>query len=121
VRTLRAQTPLHLVANEWLARGTFADQSFAVYAVYFDYRRRNNPEFRRELQRESRRAARAEKKRANEATQEYRKKIKEVVAVVNAEGFPSEASKREEMFMQCVSEGEVLSAESKWLRCFISV
>jgi mitochondrial import receptor subunit TOM20 len=88
----------------------------AAYAVYFDYRRRNNMDFRRELRRESRRAVRAEKKRADEAKTEYRTRIKDAVDAVAAEGFPADTNQRENMFMQCVQEGEVLSVERKYYR-----
>lgn len=78
----------------------------AAYAVYFDHKRRNDPEFRKQLKRESKRSARAAKDEAEAHGKEQKKAIREAVASANEEGFPKDPEEIEAYFMQEVAQGE---------------
>lgn len=77
-----------------------------AYAVYFDHRRRTDPEFRKQLKRESKRTARVAKEEAESAGKEQRKAIREAVDKANEEGYPTDAEEIEAYFMQEVAQGE---------------
>ncbi|KAF2396549.1 protein import receptor MAS20 [Trichodelitschia bisporula] len=93
-----------------------------AYALYFDHRRRNDPEFRKALKRETRKQAKAAKAEAEAASAEQRKAIREAVEKVNAEGFPTDSEDVERFFMEEVAKGEALClSESEQLEaalCF---
>lgn len=77
-----------------------------AYAVYFDHRRRSDPEFRRQLKRESKRTARAAKEDAEVQTKEQKKAIRAAVEAANEEGFPKDPEELESYFMNEVAQGE---------------
>jgi import receptor subunit TOM20 len=77
-----------------------------AYAVYFDHRRRSDPEFRKQLKRESKRTARAAKEEAENAGKEQKKAIRDAVERANEEGFPKDPEEVEAYFMQEVAQGE---------------
>ncbi len=77
-----------------------------AYAIYFDHKRRNDPEFRRALKRESRRSQRAAKEEAEAHGAEQKKAIRDAVAAANEEGFPKDPEEIEAYFMQEVAQGE---------------
>ncbi|KAF2265772.1 protein import receptor MAS20 [Lojkania enalia] len=79
---------------------------FLAYAVYFDHRRRNDPEFRKALKRESKQQARAAKAEAEAAGKEQKKTIHAAVERANEEGFPKDPEEVEGYFMQEVAQGE---------------
>lgn len=81
---------------------------FLAYAVYFDHRRRTDPEFRKQLKRESKRTARAAKEEAEVAGKEQKKAIRDAVEKANEEGFPKDPEEVEAYFMQEVAQGEGL-------------
>ncbi|KAF2103594.1 protein import receptor MAS20 [Rhizodiscina lignyota] len=85
--------------------GVFAT-GFLAYALYFDHRRRTDPDFRKALKRESKRQAKAAKEEAEAEDVQRRKKIRDLVAEANAEGYPSDPERVEEYFMTEVAEGE---------------
>lgn len=85
--------------------GTIA-ASFIAYAVYFDHRRRNDPEFRKQLKRDSKKQARAAKEEAEAQGKEQKKSIREAVERANAEGYPKDPEEIEAYFMQEVAQGE---------------
>ncbi|KAH7116075.1 mitochondrial outer membrane translocase complex, subunit Tom20 domain-containing protein [Dendryphion nanum] len=76
------------------------------YAVYFDHRRRTDPEFRKQLKRESKRTARVAKEEAESAGKEQKKAIREAVERANEEGYPKDSEEVEAYFMQEVAQGE---------------
>lgn len=78
----------------------------AAYAVYFDHRRRTDPDFRKALRRESRRQARAAKEEAEAQGQQQREGIKRAVEQAKAEGFPDDLEEKEAFFMSEVAQGE---------------
>ncbi|KAF3052543.1 hypothetical protein E8E11_003152 [Didymella keratinophila] len=77
-----------------------------AYAVYFDNKRRNDPEFRKALKKESKRTQRAAKEEAEHQGAEQKKLIREAVAAANEEGFPKDPEEVEAYFMQEVAQGE---------------
>jgi import receptor subunit TOM20 len=85
-----------------------------AYAVYFDHRRRTDPEFRKQLKKESRRLAKAQKEQAEAAGKEQRKAIREAVERVNAEGLPRDSEEVERYFMEEVAEGEKLCQDGQF-------
>ncbi|KAI9862239.1 MAG: hypothetical protein M1824_001620 [Vezdaea acicularis] len=94
-----------------LSAGT-AFAAIAAYAVYFDHKRRTDPEFRKSLKREARRQARAAKEEAEAHGARQRELIKEAVAEAKAEGFPTNVEEKEAFFMEQVHKGENMAAES---------
>jgi import receptor subunit TOM20 len=82
-----------------------------AYAVYFDHRRRTDPNFRKQLKRESRRQARAAKEEAEANTIRQREVIKVAVAEAKEEGFPTDVEEKEAYFMNEVARGEQLSQD----------
>lgn len=85
--------------------------SLPAYAVYFDYRRRNDPEFRRALKRESRKQARLAKEEAEVQGKQQREEIKRAVEEAIEEGFPTDIEEREAFFMQQIANGETLAGD----------
>ncbi|KAH9904132.1 mitochondrial import receptor subunit tom-20 [Xylariomycetidae sp. FL2044] len=81
------------------------------YAIYFDHRRRANPNFRREMRRAERRQARAEKDEVVAATMAARKDIHLAVDEAAEEGFPEGVNEREPYFMDHVQLGETLATD----------
>ncbi|CBX93936.1 hypothetical protein LEMA_P036100.1 [Plenodomus lingam JN3] len=88
-----------------IVAGTAAT-GFLAYAVYFDHKRRNDPEFRKQLKRESKRTQRAAKEEAEHQGAEQKKAIREAVERANEEGFPNDPEEVEAYFMQEVAKGE---------------
>jgi MAS20 protein import receptor len=87
------------------------DKCLPAYAVYFDHRRRTDPNFRKQLKRESRRQARAAKEEAEAYIIRQREMIKGAVAEAKEEGFPTEVEEKEAYFMNEVARGEQLSQD----------
>ena len=81
--------------------------------MYFDYRRRNDPDFRKALKRESRRQARVAKEEEEVQGAQKREQIKAAVQEAIEEGFPSDIEKKESYFMQQIAQGEAMASEGK--------
>jgi mitochondrial import receptor subunit TOM20 len=90
-----------------------------AYAIYFDHRRRTDPNFRKQLKRESRRQARAAKEEAEAHTIRQREAIKTAVAEAKEEGFPSDVEEKEAYFMNEVARGEQLSQDGMSSNVFV--
>ncbi|KAL2120918.1 hypothetical protein VTJ04DRAFT_4945 [Mycothermus thermophilus] len=91
------------------------------YAAYFDYRRRHDPEFRRELRRTQRRQERAEKVQAEANATARKQAIRDAVDEAKAEGFPTGTEEKEAFFLEQVQEGEQLAANpSKYLEAALA-
>lgn len=86
-----------------------AATAIVAYAVYFDYNRRADADFRRNLRRNERRQARAEKEEAEASTKRQRDAVKNRVDEAKEEGFPSGVEEREAYFNEQVMTGEMLS------------
>ncbi|KAL1651969.1 mitochondrial import receptor subunit tom20 [Diplodia intermedia] len=84
---------------------------FVAYAFYFDYKRRNDAEFRKALKRESKKQARAAKEEAEAGAAQQRILIREAVDRANEEGFPRDPEEVEGYFMQEVAHGEQMTQD----------
>jgi flagellar biosynthesis/type III secretory pathway protein FliH len=93
--------------THWL----ITDTPRAGYAAYFDYQRRNQAEFRRNLRRNERKQARVAKEEAEASTQQQRQSIRSRVQEANEDGFPSGVEEREAFFNEQVMAGEMLSQD----------
>ncbi|KIW11822.1 hypothetical protein PV08_09095 [Exophiala spinifera] len=82
-----------------------------AYAAYFDYKRRNDPEFRKALKRESRRQARIAKEEAEIQGKRQREEVKLAVQEAIEEGFPTDVEEKEAFFMQQIAQGEALAGD----------
>lgn len=87
--------------------GTLATAALA-YAIYFDQKRRSDPDFRRKLKRAQKQVSKAEKEEAVKAEKGQKERVKTAVDEANEEGFPSDPEKNEEYFMQEVARGEMM-------------
>ncbi|KAI0609642.1 Mitochondrial import receptor subunit tom-20 [Pyrenophora tritici-repentis] len=76
-----------------------------AYAAYFDYKRRNDPGFRKQLKKESKRTERQAKEEAEAQGAEQKKVVREAVERANEEGFPKDPEEVEAYFMQEVAQG----------------
>jgi mitochondrial import receptor subunit TOM20 len=83
------------------------------YAIYFDYKRRTDSEFRRQLKKESRRLAKIAKEEKEEEGKKRRQQIREAVDKANKEGYPRDAEEVEGYFMEEVAEGERLCQDGE--------
>jgi len=84
---------------------------FLAYALYFDHKRRTDPNFRKQLKKESKRQARAAKEEAEAHTIRQREVIRTAVQEAKEEGFPTDVEEKEAYFMQEVAQGEGLSQD----------
>ncbi|KAI9836393.1 MAG: hypothetical protein M1819_001423 [Sarea resinae] len=82
-----------------------------AYAAYFDYKRRNDPGFRKSLKREARRQAKAAKEEAEAHGARQREAIKAAVEAAKEEGFPTDVEEKEAYFMNEVARGESLCSD----------
>ena len=85
--------------------------TISAYAIYFDHKRRTDPEFRKALKKESRKEARAAKEQAEAQGAQQKEAIKIAVAEAKEEGFPTDVEDREAYFMTEVARGETLSQD----------
>lgn len=81
-----------------------------AYAVYFDYNRRNSPEFRKQLKK---RHVKQQKNAAKEQAELRKSKMlavkKALTEDLAANPIPTDLSKKEEFFMEQVATGEQLA------------
>lgn len=103
-----------LVCVPIASRTSDANRRLAAYALYFDHKRRTDPDFRKALKREARREARVARSQAEAAGAAQKNAIKRAVQEAEEEGFPSGVEDREAYFMQQVAEGESLSQDSEY-------
>ena len=92
-----------------------------AYAVWFDHRRRTDPNFRKSLKREAKRQAKAAKEEAEAHTTQQRQAIRIAVEEAKEEGFPTDVEEKEAYFMNEVAHGEQLSQEGMRFRTKASV
>lgn len=95
----------------WILGSKYTNSLLVAYAFYFDYKRRNDPQFRKQLKKESKRQAKAAKEEAEANTVRQRQAIRIAVEEAKEEGFPSDVEEREAYFMSEVARGEGLSGE----------
>ncbi|KAH8153310.1 uncharacterized protein LAJ45_02897 [Morchella importuna] len=82
-----------------------------AYAFYFDYKRRNDPEFRKALKRDKKRHAKTQKLQAEAAHAEQRQTLIASVRDAQLVGFPTDVEEKEAFFMNEVATGEALCQE----------
>lgn len=92
--------------------GTLATAALA-YAVYFDHKRRSDPDFRRKLKKQQKQVSKAAKEEAVAAEKGQKEKIQAVVDEANEEGFPKDPEKTEEYFMTEVARGEQMCQDGE--------
>ena len=84
--------------------------------MWFDHRRRTDPNFRKSLKREAKRQAKAAKEEAEAYTTRQRQAIRIAVEEAKEEGFPTDVEEKEAYFMNEVAHGEQLSQEGMRFR-----
>lgn len=82
------------------------------YAVLFDFRRRNDPLYRRHLLRARRDHERQRDAAVKRARQGQRERILGAIASARNEAMPASVDGREEFFMNQVAKGESLVAQT---------
>ncbi|KAF8935956.1 MAS20 protein import receptor-domain-containing protein [Dissophora ornata] len=78
------------------------------YAIYFDSKRRNDPEFRRKLKKERKRAQKLAKEEAKNLSSKSAQSVEEALASIKDEDFPTSMEEREKFCMEQLSAGESL-------------
>lgn len=82
-----------------------------AYALYFDHRRRSDPNFRRELKKQHKKISKLDAESQKAAEKSQKERIKNVVDAANEEGFPKDAEETEQYFMQEVARGEGMCSD----------
>ncbi|RKP34357.1 hypothetical protein BJ085DRAFT_23803 [Dimargaris cristalligena] len=88
-----------------IALGTLGAAGLA-YVVYFDYKRRNDPTFRRKLKREKKKALKDQEEKDSMSQSQLVVSIERALTKALEEPFPADPTMKEKMFMECVAEGE---------------
>ncbi|EPX74789.1 TOM complex subunit Tom20 [Schizosaccharomyces octosporus yFS286] len=78
------------------------------YGVYFDYKRRNDPAFRKTLKRRYKKVHEAKKQEEEIAIKQFDEVIEDALEIVKSTPTPSSAEEKELFFMQQVARGEQL-------------
>ncbi|EJT78667.1 mitochondrial import receptor subunit tom-20 [Gaeumannomyces tritici R3-111a-1] len=94
------------------ASATAVVTGLLAYAVFFDYRRRHSPEFRRQLRRNERRQARSEKEDAEAAEAGRLHLISQIIDEAKATGYPDNVEEKEQYFQEQITIGETLSTNA---------
>ncbi|ESZ97675.1 import receptor subunit tom-20 [Sclerotinia borealis F-4128] len=90
--------------------GTVAT-GLVAYAIYFDHKRRTDPNFRKQLKKESKRQAKVVQEEAEAYSERQKEVIKAVVLEAKDDGFPVDVEEKEAYFMSEVARGENLSSD----------
>jgi len=85
--------------------------SSLAYVGWWDYKRRNDPTFRKKIRKEHKRAHKHAKAADERAKQQRAEDLKESIETIKAETVPTTAEEREQYFMQHVGVGEQLSVQ----------
>lgn len=92
---------------------TTAAVGLVGYAAWFDYERRNNPEFRRKLLREQRKELKANQTAAKQAQAGQSDALRSAVRQMKNERPPASVEEREAYFLEQVAIGEALAAKGQ--------
>lgn len=84
-----------------------------AYAIYFDHKRRTDPEYRKALKRESRKEARAAREEAEAQGIQQKEAIKAAVRGAREAGFPIDVEDKESYFLNEVGRGEALCQDGE--------
>ncbi|KAF7192521.1 Mitochondrial import receptor subunit tom20 [Pseudocercospora fuligena] len=82
-----------------------------AYAVYFDHRRRSDPEFRKYLKKQHKKVHKSNVEASKAAENAQKQKIRAVVDEANEDGFPRDPEETEAYFMQEVARGESMCTD----------
>lgn len=82
-----------------------------AYALYFDHRRRSDPEFRRTLKKQHKKISKQNEEASIAAEKSQKARIKQAVEDANEEGFPKDPEETEGYFMQEVARGEQMCTD----------
>ncbi|KAK4704755.1 hypothetical protein P7C70_g1452, partial [Phenoliferia sp. Uapishka_3] len=82
------------------------------YALYFDYRRRNDPVFRKNLHKEKKKVAKVSQQQAEQGRTQILGALRRALALINSEPVPTDVAEKEQYFMEQVGFGEQLAARS---------
>ncbi|KAM0790181.1 hypothetical protein ACM66B_005499 [Microbotryomycetes sp. NB124-2] len=87
-----------------------------AYAAYFDYRRRNDPVFRKKLLKQQRKVEKIGKEQAQAQAAVGRAQVvqalKRAITLINQEQVPQDVEGREQFFLEQLAMGEQLAARS---------
>ncbi|WWC90425.1 uncharacterized protein L201_005360 [Kwoniella dendrophila CBS 6074] len=103
---MSASTPLRIAG----ATAAVAVTGFLGYAVYFDYMRRNSPEFRKSLKRQHKKLAVAAEQQSKAEKERNSKALKLALLEIQLEAAPSSPEQQEAYFQEQVAEGEKYAA-----------
>ncbi|KAK3813404.1 MAG: MAS20 protein import receptor-domain-containing protein [Benniella sp.] len=78
------------------------------YAIYFDQKRRNDPEFRRKLKKEKKRAQKQQKEEEKKKVVSIAQMIEQALESIKEDEFPTLPEEREKFCMEQLSTGEAL-------------
>ncbi|CDH55511.1 mitochondrial import receptor subunit [Lichtheimia corymbifera JMRC:FSU:9682] len=81
------------------------------YVVYFDYKRRSDPNFRKNLKRQRKQAAKVAKAQEEDDKNAKIKLIEKVIVAAAQETYPTTPEEREKYFMEQVAAGEALCGQ----------
>ncbi|GFZ52104.1 hypothetical protein JCM24511_09877 [Saitozyma sp. JCM 24511] len=81
------------------------------YAVYFDYMRRNNPEFRKNIRKQHKKLAAEAETRAKEERERNTKALRAALVEIQMEDQPVSPEQQEAYFQEQVAEGEKLASQ----------
>lgn len=79
-----------------------------IDAVYFDYKRRSDPDFRKALRRSVKQHLKSQRAEAEAAEAEQRRLLVLAVREAQDAGFPTDVEDKEAYFMSEVAQGEGL-------------
>ncbi|KAI7889235.1 MAS20 protein import receptor-domain-containing protein [Mucor mucedo] len=83
------------------------------YLVYFDQKRRTDPNFKKQLKRERKKASKAVKVSQEKELVTVEALVKNVMEIISKENFPETAEAKEAYFMEQVSMGETLCGQGE--------
>ncbi len=82
-----------------------------AYALYFDHKRRSDPDFRKNLKKQQKKISRLNEEASKAAERSQKDKIRRMVEEANEEGFPKDPEEMESYFMQEVARGEGMCSD----------
>ncbi|OAD05054.1 hypothetical protein MUCCIDRAFT_36177, partial [Mucor lusitanicus CBS 277.49] len=83
------------------------------FLIYYDSKRRSDPQFKKQLKRERKKAAKQEKLQKEKEISSVEGLIASVLETVAKEDFPESAEEKEAYFMEKVALGEALCKEGR--------
>ncbi|ORX53204.1 MAS20-domain-containing protein [Hesseltinella vesiculosa] len=81
------------------------------YLIYFDHKRRHDPQYRKQLKKERKKQAKKEKVQKEVDDNNVKDLIDTVVEAANQVKFPTDPEAKEKYFMEQVGKGEALCAQ----------